>query len=147
MSRAGPRLSVPQPFYRYTEDHNPAWLAVEPLTNSIIEDEQNNVRPIHVSTLQIPVSYQSVMDVVPLLHQHPSVHLLHHLHEKVPLLSRLRLLHLLLPLLLLSSSERLLHLRHLPLHLPLPPRKIPKRNGFAKERRKSRGNVLHVRKG
>ena len=73
VSRSGPRLSVPQPFYRYTEDHNPAWLAVEPLTNSIIEDEQNNVRPIHVSTLQIPVSYQSVMDVVPLLHQHPPV--------------------------------------------------------------------------
>ncbi|KAL1744673.1 hypothetical protein HDZ31DRAFT_63890 [Schizophyllum fasciatum] len=61
------------PFYRYDEDHNPAWLAVAPLTNSIIEDEQNNVRPIHVSTLQIPVSYQSVMDIVPLLHQHPPV--------------------------------------------------------------------------
>ncbi|KAF9461330.1 hypothetical protein BDZ94DRAFT_1283562 [Collybia nuda] len=76
------------PFNQY--EANPSWLAVEPLHNIIISpdplsnsttiDDQNIVsddhsrrRPIHISALQIPVSYDAVLNIVPGLHARPPI--------------------------------------------------------------------------
>jgi hypothetical protein len=77
-----------QPFSRY--ERNPSWLAVEPLHNTVISidppsdpvvvdgqtvsfDDPSQIRPIHISSLQIPVSYEDVLDIVPSLHARPPV--------------------------------------------------------------------------
>jgi hypothetical protein len=69
---------------------NPSWLAVEPLHNTVISidspsnpivvdgqtvlfDDPSQIRPIHISVLQIPVSYEAVIDIVPGLHARPPV--------------------------------------------------------------------------
>jgi pyroglutamyl-peptidase len=69
---------------------NPSWLAVEPLHNTVITidppskpaadgsqpvpvDESSHIRAIHISALQIPVSYEAVLDIVPGLHARPPV--------------------------------------------------------------------------
>ena len=67
---------------------NQSWAAVEPLQNTIIPidplskpvaeggrslsvDAQSQFRVIHISALQIPVSYEAVLDIVPGLHARP----------------------------------------------------------------------------
>ncbi|RPD53517.1 peptidase C15, pyroglutamyl peptidase I-like protein [Lentinus tigrinus ALCF2SS1-6] len=81
------------PFDKYKE--NPSWLAVKPLHNTIlytdpptdllvpsdqaamITDEMEEFlrRPqqIHISTLEVPVSYQAVLSITPGLHGRPPV--------------------------------------------------------------------------
>lgn len=76
------------PFSQY--EVNPSWLAVKPLHNTTISidppsntvvidgqtvlvDDPNPIRPIHISVLQIPVSYEAVLDIVPGLHARPPV--------------------------------------------------------------------------
>jgi len=67
------------PFSHYEE--NPSWIAVKQLQNTIL---QTNVpadatitgdrrRPIHISTLQIPVIYEAVLETVPGLHARPPI--------------------------------------------------------------------------
>lgn len=76
-------------FSHYTA--NPSWLAVKPLhdvvlhsdplsTPSVVDkkvsklsDVKSRPRPIHITTLQIPVTYEAVLDVVPGLHERPPV--------------------------------------------------------------------------
>jgi pyroglutamyl-peptidase len=67
------------PFSHYTV--NPSWLAVKPLHNTVIpqtpvDDDDEGVgprpnRPIHITALEIPVSYEDVLEVVPKLHTRP----------------------------------------------------------------------------
>ncbi|KAI0054964.1 peptidase C15, pyroglutamyl peptidase I-like protein [Artomyces pyxidatus] len=77
------------PFFRYRE--NPCWLAVKPLNNTILtidppsnrltEDDldldhpngyaQDEPQHIHITTLQLPVTYQAVFDTVPGFHTRP----------------------------------------------------------------------------
>jgi hypothetical protein len=69
---------------------NQSWAAVEPLHNTIIAidplskpvaddgrpisvDDLRQIRAIHISALQIPVSYDAVFDIVPGLHARPPV--------------------------------------------------------------------------
>ena len=63
---------------------NPSWLAVKPLHNTVISPtsgdddnarstESRPARPIHISALEIPVSYEAVLEVVPKLHTRPPV--------------------------------------------------------------------------
>lgn len=66
---------------------NPSWLAVELLHDVVISvdpssnpdgqtvmfDDPSPIRPIHISVLQIPVSYEAVLDIVPGLHARPPV--------------------------------------------------------------------------
>jgi len=88
------------PFLNYEE--NPSWLAVKPLQNTVLHtdihidkiipkttlasppiaasvavqatlDIHTQPRPIHITTLQIPVTYDSVLAVVPGLHARPPV--------------------------------------------------------------------------
>ncbi|KAI0949508.1 hypothetical protein AcW1_009099 [Taiwanofungus camphoratus] len=83
------------PFYKFKE--NPSWLAVKPLHNAVLytepplepiapndqifvsdsmdEDlpEPPQPHPIHITALEIPVSYQAVLNVVPDLHARPPV--------------------------------------------------------------------------
>lgn len=79
------------PFSRYAV--NPSWLAVKPLHNTIltidspdepvIVDDQSptaeansftqDTRDIHLSTLQVPVTYEDVLAIVPGLHARPPV--------------------------------------------------------------------------
>ncbi|KAF9502009.1 peptidase C15 pyroglutamyl peptidase I-like protein [Pleurotus eryngii] len=72
-------------------DENPSWLAVKPLhkttlatdptSNPIIVNQQVAVsgsaprmpRPIHISALQIPVTYEAVLNTVPGLHSRPPI--------------------------------------------------------------------------
>ncbi|KAL0956038.1 hypothetical protein HGRIS_002210 [Hohenbuehelia grisea] len=73
-------------------DENPSWLAVKPLHNVVIEPDataepiivNNNTalqqstpkpqrRSIHISTLQVPVTYEAVLATVPGLHARPPV--------------------------------------------------------------------------
>ncbi|KAJ8696486.1 hypothetical protein PTI98_006353 [Pleurotus ostreatus] len=78
-----------QPFAHF--DENPSWLAVKPLhkttlatdpsLNPIIVNQQVAVsgsaprmpRPIHISALQIPVTYEAVLNTVPGLHSRPPI--------------------------------------------------------------------------
>ncbi|KAG6856095.1 hypothetical protein H0H87_007431 [Tephrocybe sp. NHM501043] len=57
------------PFHHY--EVNPSWLAVKPLHDTIITPTHQ--RPIHISALEIPVSYDAVLAVVPGLHARPPV--------------------------------------------------------------------------
>ncbi|KAF9562759.1 peptidase C15, pyroglutamyl peptidase I-like protein [Agrocybe pediades] len=78
------------PFQHY--QGNPSWLAVSPLQNEILHtDVPSNLlssnpkataqdpvidthpRPIHITTLQIPVVYESVLAIVPGLHARPPI--------------------------------------------------------------------------
>ncbi|CAA7271086.1 unnamed protein product [Cyclocybe aegerita] len=89
------------PFMHYTE--NPSWLAVKPLQNVVLQTgvlpdntpqpsfsttssiptSSSNItpisqgpstpRPIHITTLQIPVLYHAVLDIVPGLHARPPI--------------------------------------------------------------------------
>ncbi|KAF8163750.1 hypothetical protein B0H34DRAFT_696675 [Crassisporium funariophilum] len=66
-------------FSHYEE--NPSWLAVKPLQNAILTtDVQSDKtaaaggrRAIHITTLQIPVVYESVLETVPGLHARPPI--------------------------------------------------------------------------
>ncbi|KAG5643598.1 hypothetical protein DXG03_000606 [Asterophora parasitica] len=76
-----------QPFNQY--EVNPSWLAVRPLTNTVIpsgtaspvavddevgfEESTALARPIHISTLEVPVSYEAVLAVTPGLHATPPI--------------------------------------------------------------------------
>ncbi|KAG5637978.1 hypothetical protein H0H81_002339 [Sphagnurus paluster] len=72
------------PFNQY--EINPSWLAVKPLHNTIISfdptsapvgsdqvvvEDQIPSRSIHISALEIPVSYEAILATVPGLHAHP----------------------------------------------------------------------------
>ncbi|KAF5385761.1 hypothetical protein D9615_002459 [Tricholomella constricta] len=75
------------PFNQY--EVNPSWLAVKPLHNTIIssdtsspvvvddevvlEENAAQAHPIHISTLEVPVSYEAVLAVVPGLHARPPI--------------------------------------------------------------------------
>ncbi|THH26739.1 hypothetical protein EUX98_g7443, partial [Antrodiella citrinella] len=79
------------PFSKYNE--NPSWLAVKPLHNTILftqpesnpvpyndqmmTDEDVNMPPapqeIHITSLEIPVTYKSVRTTVPGLHARPPI--------------------------------------------------------------------------
>jgi len=77
------------PFHRFTV--NPSWLAVKPLHNTILNidppaepstiDDQlitaeadiHITRSIHLSTLQVPVTYEDVLSIVPGLHARPPI--------------------------------------------------------------------------
>ena len=80
----------PQPFSRYAV--NPSWLAVKPLHNIIlkaditIESVSSNgqfltvdpdgslvTREIHITALQVPVTYEAVLSILPGLHSRPPV--------------------------------------------------------------------------
>jgi len=63
---------------------NPSWLAVKPLHNTVISPttgdddsarstESLPARPIHISALEIPVSYEAVLEIVPKLHARPPI--------------------------------------------------------------------------
>ncbi|KAL0956037.1 hypothetical protein HGRIS_002209 [Hohenbuehelia grisea] len=59
---------------------NPAWLAVQPLQNMVIDLGAGNAsqaapgrRSVHISALQIPVTYDGVLSIVPGLHARPPV--------------------------------------------------------------------------
>ena len=68
-----------QPFSHYQE--NPSWTAVKQLQNTILHTDipsdatvvGDRQRPIHISTLQIPVVYEAILDVVPGLHARPPI--------------------------------------------------------------------------
>ena len=74
---------LPQPFAHYGD--NPSWLAVEPLQNTVLYTDihpkssshaptpeiAHDPRPIHITTLKVPVVYQDVLDIVPGLHARP----------------------------------------------------------------------------
>lgn len=79
-----------QPFLQYKE--NPSWLAVQPLHNTVIlldepsepqvtddklalkeDDVEIPKTRIHISALQVPVVYESVLETVPGLHHRPPV--------------------------------------------------------------------------
>lgn len=83
-----------QPFFRYTE--NPSWLAARRLHNArfIVEPSSERApapgppeqmavsedteipaaaRQVHITTLQIPVTYQAVLSIVPGLHASPPI--------------------------------------------------------------------------
>ncbi|KAF8171648.1 hypothetical protein BJ912DRAFT_995304 [Pholiota molesta] len=76
------------PFSQYLV--NPSWRAVEPLQNTILHTEihaksaslpttsatpsvsiNSHPRPIHITTLQVPVAYDDVIAIVPGLHARP----------------------------------------------------------------------------
>jgi len=78
------------PFHKFNE--NPSWLAVKPLHNTVLytdppvdaithddhvimtddmEDMIPHPQPIHITALEIPVSYQAVLAVTPGLHARP----------------------------------------------------------------------------
>ncbi|PCH43685.1 peptidase C15 pyroglutamyl peptidase I-like protein [Wolfiporia cocos MD-104 SS10] len=67
------------PFYKFNE--NPSWLAVKPLHNTVlytdpsVEQAVANAAPqqIHITALEIPVSYQAVLQTVPGFHARPPV--------------------------------------------------------------------------
>ncbi|KAG6865844.1 hypothetical protein C0991_011176 [Blastosporella zonata] len=61
------------PFHHYEE--NPSWLAVKPLHDTTISPDPGDItiRPIHISALKIPVSYDAVLSIVPGLHARPPV--------------------------------------------------------------------------
>ncbi|KAG6855843.1 hypothetical protein H0H87_010123 [Tephrocybe sp. NHM501043] len=65
------------PFHEY--EVNPSWLAVKPLHDTTISPSitaggaPGGHRPIHISALEIPVSYNAVLAVVPGLHLRPPV--------------------------------------------------------------------------
>ncbi|KAF8070233.1 hypothetical protein FPV67DRAFT_1486703 [Lyophyllum atratum] len=75
------------PFNQY--EVNPSWLAVKPLHNTIVsadtsspivvedevvlEENQNRALPIHISALEVPVSYEAVLAIVPGLHARPPI--------------------------------------------------------------------------
>ncbi|PFH44975.1 hypothetical protein AMATHDRAFT_72087 [Amanita thiersii Skay4041] len=75
------------PFYHYKE--NPSWLAVKSLHNAIItpdsllnpitvdgkvialDDGMGGSRPIHITALEVPMTYEAVLDTVPGFHARP----------------------------------------------------------------------------
>ncbi|TFK44623.1 hypothetical protein BDQ12DRAFT_641443 [Crucibulum laeve] len=74
------------PFSHY--EQNPSWLAVKPLHNILLSTDSSEPiilddqvvlsdsvvakgRPIHISVLEIPVTYDAVLDIVPGLHARP----------------------------------------------------------------------------
>ncbi|RDX54986.1 peptidase C15, pyroglutamyl peptidase I-like protein [Lentinus brumalis] len=57
------------PFHRYKE--NPSWLAVKPLHGITLTTDSG--RPIHITTLELPVAYEYVLRNVPGLHKRPPV--------------------------------------------------------------------------
>lgn len=68
------------PFSHYNV--NPSWLAVQPLHNAIltptiVEEDKIRIqapsRRIHITALEIPISYDAVLAVVPKLHTRPPV--------------------------------------------------------------------------
>ncbi|KAF8622355.1 hypothetical protein AX15_007087 [Amanita polypyramis BW_CC] len=77
------------PFYHYKE--NPSWLAVKPLHNVIItpdvlsspitvdgktitlDDGISGTRSIHITAIEVPMTYEAVLDTVPGLHARPPV--------------------------------------------------------------------------
>ncbi|GBE80973.1 peptidase C15 pyroglutamyl peptidase I-like protein [Sparassis latifolia] len=80
------------PFAKYNE--NPSWLAVKPLNNTIIYtdppaepilhvehdaiitddmEEMLRPKPVHITTLQVPVTYKAVLSAVPGFHARPPV--------------------------------------------------------------------------
>lgn len=67
------------PFSHYKE--NPSWSAVKQLQNTILQTDirseatitGDRQRPIHISTLQIPVVYEAVLETVPGLHARPPI--------------------------------------------------------------------------
>ncbi|TFY65191.1 hypothetical protein EVJ58_g2125 [Rhodofomes roseus] len=50
---------------------NPSWLAVKPLHNTTVRTADD--RPIHITSLEIPTLYQSVLALAPSLHARPPV--------------------------------------------------------------------------
>ena len=92
-SRPRPRCPSVQPFGKYKE--NPSWLAVKPLHNTVLhidpspelilpadqaamitddmEDLLRRPQQIHITALEIPVSYQAVLSTVPGFHSRPPV--------------------------------------------------------------------------
>jgi hypothetical protein len=70
---------------------NPSWLAGNPLHNAVIspesltgpvtiegkaitlEDSSGDSRPIHITAIQVPMTYETVADIVPDLHARPPV--------------------------------------------------------------------------
>lgn len=59
---------------------NPSWLAVQPLHDTVIPATDDQIdcadgpyrpRSIHITALQLPVSYSGVLDIIPTLHTHP----------------------------------------------------------------------------
>ncbi|KAG6862203.1 hypothetical protein C0995_002133 [Termitomyces sp. Mi166 len=63
------------PFHHY--EVNPSWLAVQFLHDTTLSPDPATAgirgRPIHISALEIPVSYEAVLAVVPGLHARPPI--------------------------------------------------------------------------
>lgn len=62
-------ITTSQPFKQH-RPVNPSWLAVKPLHNVVIplDLDASKGRVVKISTLEIPVSYEAVLDTVPKLH-------------------------------------------------------------------------------
>ncbi|KZT72045.1 peptidase C15, pyroglutamyl peptidase I-like protein [Daedalea quercina L-15889] len=52
---------------------NPSWLAVKPLHNTTLRTLDASARPIHITTLKVPVTYASVLSLTPGFHVRPPV--------------------------------------------------------------------------
>ncbi|KAK7433881.1 hypothetical protein VKT23_020506 [Stygiomarasmius scandens] len=63
------------PFRQYKQ--NPSWLAVRTLHNTVIytpnHGDSSSREPIHITSLEIPVVYSEVLDIIPGLHAAPPV--------------------------------------------------------------------------
>ncbi|THV03361.1 peptidase C15, pyroglutamyl peptidase I-like protein [Dendrothele bispora CBS 962.96] len=62
------------PFRQYKE--NPSWFAVRTLHNTVIHTStstSSNPEPIHITSLEVPVVYSAVLDIVPGLHAAPPI--------------------------------------------------------------------------
>jgi len=58
------------------DDISPSWLAVKPLHNVVIppdESDPERMRPIHITALQIPPTYEAILDCIPGLHLRPPI--------------------------------------------------------------------------
>lgn len=56
-----------------TFEANPSWLAVEPLHNTTLRTPGPSARPIHITALEVPVTYTDVLSLTPGFHSRPPV--------------------------------------------------------------------------
>ncbi|PCH43683.1 peptidase C15 pyroglutamyl peptidase I-like protein [Wolfiporia cocos MD-104 SS10] len=50
---------------------NPSWLAVKPLHNTVLHTDAQ--RPVHITSLEVPTTYDAVLSVAPCIHARPPV--------------------------------------------------------------------------
>ncbi|KAH9935448.1 uncharacterized protein B0H18DRAFT_1114191 [Fomitopsis serialis] len=80
-SPAGDTLPDPAPLYVLvtgygpfsTYEVNPSWLAVKPLHDTSLRTLDASARPIHITALEVPVTYTDVLSLTPGFHSRPPV--------------------------------------------------------------------------